>query len=63
MLVEIAGRIALLHTLEPPDVVVISFAAERTRIIRRLDLLPLVKNISLVHMQIIVAFLPGIGER
>ena len=63
MLVEISRSVALFHTLQPPDVIVVSFTAERARIIRRLDLLPLVKNIALVHMQIIVAFLQGIGER
>ena len=53
MFVQISRSLFSLDALEPANVIIIAFAAIRTRKTRRFDLLPLVKNIAFLHGDII----------
>lgn len=55
ILAHVARKIALLYPLEPSNVVVISFAAKRTGIVRLFRLLSFVKNVPLLDHGVIVA--------
>ena len=58
-LAQIARRIAFFCSFDPANVVIVSLAARRARVVRLLCLLSLIKNIAFMHNANIVALLPS----
>ena len=56
MLIHVSRHVLFFNTLHPAHVVVVSLTAVRTRVIRLLDLLPLVEDVTFLHHANIVAF-------
>lgn len=57
MLIHLPRNVSLFHSGHPPNVVIVSFAAEGTRVIRLLGFLSFIEYVAFLHHEIIVAFL------